>query len=130
MSQSREDVIAAVARAFRSHERDAVLSELDRYGVEPYERERERVQIAVVELSDGDRARLSMYVAMAKVDYRDVLASQELGSPSHHGSHEAGMALRTAAEEIIKRWGETSIKVGVHGELGSERLECRLQADG
>ncbi len=119
MSQSREDVIAAVARAFRSHERDAVLSELDRYGVEPYERERERVQIAVVELSDGDRARLSMYVAMAKVDYRDVLASQELGSPSHHGSHEAGMALRTAAEEIIKRWGETSIKVGVHGELGS-----------
>ncbi len=50
-----------------------VLELLDSYGVEPYERERERVQVAILQLSAGSEAKVREYVAVAKRDYRDVL---------------------------------------------------------
>jgi len=50
-----------------------VLELLDSYGVEPYERERERVQVAILKLSTGSEAKVREYVAVAKRDYRDVL---------------------------------------------------------
>jgi hypothetical protein len=50
-----------------------VLELLDSYGVEPYERERERVQVAILKLSAGSEAKVREYVAVAKRDYRDVL---------------------------------------------------------
>jgi len=50
-----------------------VLDLLDSYGVERYERERERVQVAILKLSAGSEAKVREYVAVAKRDYRDVL---------------------------------------------------------
>jgi hypothetical protein len=50
-----------------------VLELLDSYGVEPYERERERVQVAILKLSAGSEAKVREYGAVAKRDYRDVL---------------------------------------------------------
>ena len=50
-----------------------VLEFLDTYGVESYERERERVQLAILNLSKGDEEKLREFVAVAKRDYRDVL---------------------------------------------------------
>jgi len=50
-----------------------VLELLDSYGVERYERERERVQVAILKLSAGSEAKVREYVAVAKRDYRDVL---------------------------------------------------------
>ena len=50
-----------------------VLELLDSYGVEPYERERERVQVAILKLSAGSEEKVREYVAVAKRDYRDVL---------------------------------------------------------
>jgi hypothetical protein len=46
---------------------------LDDYGMEPDERERERVQLDILKLSDGNEEKVREYVAVAKRDYRDVL---------------------------------------------------------
>jgi hypothetical protein len=73
MPCSREDVIAAVRTAFPDADASVLLTLLDRYGVEAYERERERVQLAIVTLSEGDEDKLRYFLAVAKQDYRDVL---------------------------------------------------------
>jgi hypothetical protein len=73
MSSTREDVIAAVQRAFPNRLVTEVLELLDAYGVQSYERERERVQVAIVTLSEGDEAKLRYLIDVAKSDYRDVL---------------------------------------------------------
>jgi hypothetical protein len=74
MTPSRDDVLASIRARFPTGERRAlVLGLLDTYGIEAYERERERVQLAILTLSQGDEAKLREYVAVAKRDYRDVL---------------------------------------------------------
>jgi|SRR5690349_14306835 len=73
MAGSRKDVIAAVRSAFPRADTSALLTLLDRYGVEAHERERDRVQVAIVNLSEGDEDRLRYFLAVAKQDYRDVL---------------------------------------------------------
>jgi hypothetical protein len=50
-----------------------VLKLLDAYGVQSYERERERAQVAIVTLSEGDEAKLRYLIDVAQNDYRDVL---------------------------------------------------------
>src|SRR2546423_117972 len=73
MPHSREEVIATVQRAFPESAYTRVLELLDGYGVESYERERERVQLAILKLSEGNEGKLREFVAVAKRDYRDVL---------------------------------------------------------
>jgi hypothetical protein len=73
MAHSRNDVAASVKAHFHESRWDAVLEALDGYGVEPYERERERVQLAILNLCAGDEDKVREYVAVAKRDYRDVL---------------------------------------------------------
>lgn len=70
---SRGDVVAAVQTTFPEGDSAHVLELLDAYGVEPYERERERVQLAILKLSEGSEEKLRELVAVAKRDYRDVL---------------------------------------------------------
>jgi hypothetical protein len=50
-----------------------VLELLDDYGVESYERELERVQLAILKLSEGNEEKLREFFAVAKRDYRAVL---------------------------------------------------------
>jgi hypothetical protein len=73
MTPSRNDVAASVKARFHQSRWDCVLEALDGYGTEPYERERERVQLAILSLSAGDEDKVREYVAVAKRDYRDVL---------------------------------------------------------
>src|ERR1043166_6544687 len=73
MSYSREDVVAVVQKTFPETSHSRVLGLLDSYGVEPYERERERVQLAVLKLSEGNEEKVREFVTVAKGDYRDVL---------------------------------------------------------
>ncbi len=63
----------AVLNLFPSRSAKAVLDILDLYGVESYESERERVQMAILHLSQGSEDKLLQFVETAKQDYRDVL---------------------------------------------------------
>ena len=73
MAHSRDGVIAVVRETFPESARTNILELLDGYGVESYERERERVQLAILNLSAGNEEKLREFVAAAKRDYRDVL---------------------------------------------------------
>src|SRR2546423_11725404 len=73
MAYSRDEVVAVVQKTFPESARARVIELLDTYGIESYERERERVQLAILRLSDGNEEKLREFVAVAKRDYRDVL---------------------------------------------------------
>jgi hypothetical protein len=73
MPHSRARLVAAVGASFPRADPHAILAILDEYGVEPYQRERDRVQLAIVNLSEGDDAKLRYFLEVAKQDYRDVL---------------------------------------------------------
>ena len=73
MLHSRDEVIAVVQKTFPESAYTRVLELLDTYGVESYERERERVQLAILKLSEGNEEKLRKFVAVAKRDYRGVL---------------------------------------------------------
>jgi hypothetical protein len=69
----RDDVVAVVQKSFSDAAYARVCELLDNYGVESYEHERERVQLAILKLSDGNERKIREFVAVAKRDYRDVL---------------------------------------------------------
>src|SRR5438874_1283154 len=73
MPHSRDEVVAVVQKTFPEASHSRVLESLDTYGVESYERERERVQLAILKLSAGNEEKLREFVAVAKRDYRDVI---------------------------------------------------------
>jgi hypothetical protein len=73
MLHSRDEVVAVVRKTFPESAHARVLESLDTYGVESYERERERVQLAILKLSAGNEEKLREFVTVAKRDYRDVL---------------------------------------------------------
>ena len=73
MAHSRDEVVAAIEAPFPESAHARVMKLLDTYGVESYERERERVQLAISKLSAGNEEKLREFVAVAKRDYRDVL---------------------------------------------------------
>ncbi len=74
--------MAAVLALFPSRSAKAVLDLLDLYGVESHETERERVQMAILALSQGQEDKLLQFVEAAKQDYRDVLYWAEYPQPS------------------------------------------------
>lgn len=90
---------------------DEILAVLDRYGVRTHEAEIHRVHLAVLKLSDGDRASLESDVEAAKRDYRDLLAYAEypaewaLGASSAEtpGARELAQARRDD-EEQYRDW--------------------------
>jgi hypothetical protein len=73
MPGSRAEVVAVVQKTFPESAHARVIELVHRYGVESYERERERVQLAILNLSAGNEEKLREFVAVAKRDYRDVL---------------------------------------------------------
>ncbi|MBI3289435.1 MAG: hypothetical protein HYZ74_07955 [Elusimicrobia bacterium] len=66
-------VAEAIRASFPPDRWEPVARLLNAYGAEPHERERERVQLAVLTLSAGNEKKLREFVAIAKADYRDVL---------------------------------------------------------
>ena len=77
MKPTRDLVLIKVSDAFPNHDPGEIMAILDRYGAEPHDYERERVQIAVLKLSEGSMDRLEEFVSAAQGDYRDVLAGAE-----------------------------------------------------
>lgn len=74
---TRELVMKKSKEVFPQEDRTMVMSLLDQYGGEPHEQERERVQLAILKLSDGDMEKLRERIKVAKEDFRDVLAYAE-----------------------------------------------------
>jgi hypothetical protein len=79
-AQARVEVLASVL--FPNHEPGVVLSALNEYGLAAHEHERERVQLAILKLCNGDEDKLLHYVSAAKADYRDVLMWADEPPPS------------------------------------------------
>ena len=77
-----------------------VLELLDSYGVEPYERERERVQVAILKLSAGSEEKVREYLAVAKRDYRDVLFWAEYPEESRLDTPEKRKRVRKMFEKF------------------------------
>ena len=77
-----------------------VLELLDSYGVEPYERERERVQVAILKLSAGSEEKVREYLAVAKRDYRDVLFWAEYPEESKLDTPEKRQRVRKMLEKF------------------------------
>ncbi len=81
MNREREEVLATVRRLFPETEVPAVMQTLDGYGERSTEPERERVQLAILKLSEGRKSNLRHYFEAAKRDYRDVLYWSENPAP-------------------------------------------------
>ena len=81
---------------------EKVLTVLDAYGIEGHELELNRVKLAILQRSEGNREKLLYWVNTAKVDYRDALAAQQLGPLSP----EEGAKLESLAKGLIVTWGK------------------------
>jgi hypothetical protein len=102
MTCTRDDVVAAVRATFPRSDASTILGILDFYGTGSYEREKERVQLAIVSLSEGSEDKLLDLVQAAKTDYRDVLYWQESGPLSEA----EGQKQRQAVRYLLDRWGK------------------------
>lgn len=75
---TRKLVIEKLQQVLPDRKMDVVLALLDRYGVEEHQREKDRVQLAILKLCDEEaRADPTPYIEAACADYRDVLAWAE-----------------------------------------------------
>jgi hypothetical protein len=74
---TEKDVIRIVQRDFPTKQFDAVMSNLNDYGTEDWQRGVNRVRLAVLKLAGGDLQALRREIDVAKSDYRDVLAYAE-----------------------------------------------------
>ena len=100
MARSRDEVVAAIQATFLKSSRARVLELLDSYGVESFERERERVQLAILKLSGGSEEKLREFVAVAKRDYRDVLFWAEYPEESRLDTPEKRERVRKMFEKF------------------------------
>ena len=75
--RSRALVLKKAAAVFPREDIAETLRRLDQYGVDPLEGDRDRVQLALLKLSEGELDKLEYYLKMAKGDFRDVLSLAE-----------------------------------------------------
>ena len=108
---NRGSVRDKVAGYWPDLDHQEIMSMLDQYGAESGERGRARVQLAILKLSEGHRQRLPELVAMAKRDYRDVLAYAEYPEEMKLGfvrmkdlSPEDAQAVRRRDRQQYVRW--------------------------
>jgi len=97
---SRDEVVASVEATFPKSSWARVLKLLDSYGVESYEGERERVQLATLKLSAGSEEKLREYMTVAKRDYRDVLFWAEYPEESKLDTPEKRQRVRKMFEKF------------------------------
>lgn len=100
MSPSHDEVVATVEASFPKERWARLLELLDRYGAESHERERERVQLAVLKLSAGSEEKVREYMVVAKRDYRDVLFWAEYPEESRLDTPEKRLRVRKMFERF------------------------------
>jgi hypothetical protein len=82
---THDDVLRVIRRDFSHIPESDVLAILNRYGTTEWQRERDRVQLAVLKLAAGDFDALKLHAETACCDYRDVIAPAEYPTYSKHG---------------------------------------------
>jgi len=100
MTHSRDEVVASVEATFPKESWARVLELLDSYGIESYERDRDRVQLAILTLCAGCEEKVREYVAVAKRDYRDVLFWAEYPEESRLDTPEKRLRVRKMFEKF------------------------------
>jgi hypothetical protein len=100
MAYSRDDVLASVRTIFPGSDWASVVALLDRYGVAAHERERERVQVAILKLSEGSEDKVREYVDVAKRDHRDVLFWAEYPEEARLDTPEKRKAVRAVFDKF------------------------------
>ena len=98
---TENDVIRIVHRDFPTKQFDAVMSILNEYGTEDWQRGVNRVRLAVLKLADGDLQALRREIDVARSDYRDVLAYAEYPEYMQKVSPSAELA-EVEREKIIR----------------------------
>lgn len=76
---TRDEVVSKAKALFGEAKAEEALERIAAYGTEAHEREVERVQLAILEVSEGKMTRLPYFIQCAKIDYRDVLVGARLG---------------------------------------------------
>jgi hypothetical protein len=76
-----EAVIQAIRENFPREDPEHILAMLNEYGRESHHRERDRVQIGILILSEGDLKKLRANIDLACLDYRDVLMAAYYSPP-------------------------------------------------
>ena len=71
------DVDRIIRRDFAHRPFEEVKTLVDRYGIENWEKDRVRVQMAALKLADGRLDELVRWIDLAKQDFRDVIAPAE-----------------------------------------------------
>lgn len=88
--------------------RAIVHEELARYGQEEYEREPERVRVAILKAAGASLETIRQWVGIAKNDYRDVLASaefpSELVAPSWEMTHDEVRQIQLKDARQYEKW--------------------------
>ena len=102
MTDTSAALLAALRRHFPGHDPRPLVDLLCSYGEQSYHHEPLRVRLAIVDLCHGDPARIPEYLALAKEDYRDVLAAVSTPSPSA-AEVERDRAL---VRSLIDTWGK------------------------
>jgi hypothetical protein len=72
-----DDVERVVCRDFTADEYTTVTAMLNEFGMEKWQREPTRVQLAALKVANGSVQKLRACIDSAKRDYRDALASAE-----------------------------------------------------
>ena len=99
---TRNLVLQKVRELFPTEDPLPIMALLDLYGTQCYERERERVQLAILKLSGGRIEQIRSHLQMAKQDYRDVLAYAEYPQEMQHSDTEMINMSGEAAERVRK----------------------------
>jgi hypothetical protein len=101
MAHSRDDVLAAIRATFPKGSRTRAWELLDTIGLAAHEGERERMQLAMLKLNEGNEEKLRQCVDGAKRDYRDVLLLAESSEEANLDTPEK----RQKARELFEKFG-------------------------
>lgn len=77
MEYTRELVIKKTKQIFPEHPYDYVMQSLELYGQMEHETNKERVQLAILKLTQTNKDNFCKHIVHAKIDYRDILAAAE-----------------------------------------------------
>ncbi len=102
MTATRDDVVTKAVELFGEDKAAQALALVDEYGIENYEREVDRVKLAILDVSNGRMTRLPYFVKCAKIDYRDLLTGAKLGPMTEEEEAE----WQASADRMLANWNK------------------------